>query len=152
MPGREPALWRLTRDVTGSQIRWASVGRVAAIVAAAIAGIASLPALLGGDAPPPVPPDIGLAPLPIAAAPIPGADASPPAPAAKPTKRRHRHRHERRPTHRSAGHRSAGHARRQRGHREHAAHGETSEAPSAIYGPAPLYVPPPSPGEFRIER
>jgi hypothetical protein len=147
MPGREPALWRLTREVKGSQIRWASVGRVAAIVAAALAGIASLPALLGGDAPPPVPPDVGLAPPPVAAASIPGADASPPVPAAKPAKRRRGHRHAPRPT----SHR-AGHGRRHRRHHGHATDGATSEAPSAIYGPAPLYSPAPAPGEFRIER
>src|SRR5436190_23513449 len=50
--------------MAGRQIRWRSVGRAAAVAAAVIAGIISLPALLGSDKPPPVPADVGLAPSP----------------------------------------------------------------------------------------
>jgi len=72
----------------GRQIRWSSVGRAAAIAAAAIAGVAALPALLGGDRPPPVPADVGLVPPP-AGSPV-TAPAGPPAP--DPATRAHRHR------------------------------------------------------------
>src|SRR3954466_11680414 len=66
-------------EVAGRQIRWASVGRAAAVVAAAIAGIVSLPALLGSDAPPPVPADVGLAQAPLTTQPAPvKARATPP--------------------------------------------------------------------------
>jgi hypothetical protein len=48
--------------MAGRQIRWRSAGRAAAIAVAVIAGIISLPALLGSDRPPPVPDDVGVAP------------------------------------------------------------------------------------------
>src|SRR3954463_9998393 len=79
-------------EVAGRQIRWSSVGRVAAVVAAAIAGIVSLPALLGSDAPPPVPPDVGITPAPVAATPAPVEAPTPPPPAPKPKRRQSAHR------------------------------------------------------------
>jgi hypothetical protein len=59
--------------MTGRRIRWANAGRIAAIVAAVLAGLAVMPALLAEDEPPPLPEDVGLAgvgpPPPPAAAP-----------------------------------------------------------------------------------
>jgi hypothetical protein len=119
------------------QIRWASVGRVAAIVAAAIAGILSLPALLGGDAPPPVPPDVGLTQAPIPAAPP--AAPQPPAPQSRkqpePPHSRSRPRPVRRPHHH---------------HPTHAAAGTVTAIPAPAY--VPSYPPAPQPSEFQFER
>ena len=127
--------------MSGRQIRWASVGRVAAIVAAAIAGIISLPALLGGDAPPPVPSDVGLAPPPIASM-APHAP-QPPAPPPQHVTKPHHHNPPRpklvKRTHRRRHH-----------------HQKSSPPDGASLPPVPTYVPsyapPPRPGEFQFER
>jgi hypothetical protein len=126
------------------------VGRAAAIGAAVIAGIVSLPALLGSDRPPAVPPDVGLTPRP-AVDPIPAGAAAiePPAPPA--------------PKERSVDRRPAKphvvreHSARPKRSRHHGHHRErprpkASPPPPPIYAPAPVYVPPPQPGEFRFER
>jgi site-specific DNA-cytosine methylase len=134
------------------------VGRAAAIAAAVVAGIVSLPALLGSDRPPPVPPDVGLAAPPatdpVAADP---ARVEPPT-AAAPKDRPGRHRAARRHpeshlvrTHQSGGKRS----RQSHRGRQHEAQ-PVAEAPpphpAPTYVPAPVYSPPPQPGEFLFER
>jgi len=130
------------------------VGRAAAIAAAAIAGIASLPALLGGEEPPPVPPDVGLAALPASI----GAPAK-----ADPSRSGKLFRH----TRRNFPKRASGHGRQHRRQRRSPQHSHVrlrhahppGMAPSspvpaqpAPSPPAYSYVPPSSPGEFRFER
>lgn len=58
-----------------SEIRWESVGKIAAGVLLAVAIVVSAPSLLGGDEPQPLPPDVG---LPQAAPPPPIPVAPPP--------------------------------------------------------------------------
>jgi hypothetical protein len=147
--------------VGGRQIRWGSVGKAAAIVAAAIAGIASLPALLGSDRPPPVPPDVGLAPPPTSA-PLQAPVTPPPARSTPPTPtRRDHHRLAKRKRDRERSHprRERSHPDREHPHphRKHARHPHEPDAPPVASPPAyapPVYsyVPPPSQGEFQIER
>jgi len=142
-------------EVAGRQIRWASVGRAAAVVAAAIAGIVSLPALLGSDAPPPVPADVGLAQAPLTTQPAPvKARATPPrASRPKPLRPTGNRLAQRRPRHRLAHRRPPHHHL----HHAHASHDHAStpsapaQAPSPAYIPAPAYSPP-LPGEFQFER
>lgn len=74
--GERSAARCLSISVAGRKIRWANAGRAAAIAAAVLAGLASLPALLGGDEPPPLPEDVGLAQV------APSSVTAPPAPAA----------------------------------------------------------------------
>ena len=59
--GERSARLRTQRFMPGRRIRWANAGRAAAIAAAVLAGLATLPALLGEDEPPPLPEDVGLA-------------------------------------------------------------------------------------------
>jgi hypothetical protein len=122
------------------QIRWASVGRVATIVAAVIAGVLSLPALLGGDAPPPVPPDVGLTPSPVATAVPPPAQPTVPQRVPKP--------HHRKPPRPKLVKRTPA--------RRHDHHHKSSPPDVAALPPVPTYVPsyapPPRPGEFQFER
>lgn len=47
--------------MAGRRIRWASAGKAIAVGAAVLAAFASLPALLGGPDPQPLPEDVGLA-------------------------------------------------------------------------------------------
>jgi hypothetical protein len=134
--------------MAGTQIRWRSVGRGAAIAAAVIAGIFSLPALLGNDKPPPVPPDVGLAPP--AAAPQ-AAAAPPPASSASPSRSSHHRMARRRP------HRRRSHPRRQRSHtdRRHYTHHDqprATPAPSSYSPPVYSDVPAPPRPEFGFER
>ncbi len=134
------------------QIRWQSVGRAAAIAAAVIAGIVSLPALLGSDRPPPVPPDVGLRPAPVASAPppAPGPD---PAPPAAPKREPGVH-------HRLVKRRHRPHPRPHRGRPRPAHHGHSrppQTAPPPVTAPTYVppvysYVPPPPRSEFGIER
>ena len=154
--------------MTGRQIRWQSVGRAAAIVAAGIAGIASLPALLGSDKPRPVPPDVGLMSPPASAALPP----SPQSPAATPQSQASR-RQSRASTGRRPHSRLAERRRRRRpdrhGAREerkpgHWHRGEGSDRGDVTPPPPPApvapayspptysYLPPPNPGEFTFER
>ncbi len=141
------------------------MGRVAAIVAAAIAGIASLPALLGSDAPPPVPPDVGLTP-PANSAPLPASGEPPllsPSSTAKPHPRHHgpgrdsrAHAHPRRANAHPLPEQA--HPRREQAHprpdHRHREEGERGEPSPPAYTPAPAYPNPSSSGsgEFRIER
>ena len=140
------------RKVGGRQIRWQSVGRAAAIAAAVIAGIVSLPALLGSDRPATRSP--GRGPLAPARGTCPrgdsrpvrgttdgtaalteateGAISVPPTAPSPPRHRRDRH--------------------RRRHHDPQASVVTTAPAPSPTYAPAPIYSPPPQPGEFRFER
>jgi hypothetical protein len=140
--------------VAGRQIRWRSVGRAAAIAAAAIAGIISLPALLGSDKPPPVPPDVGLRPAPAEPTPAatPQAAASPDTPPPAVPKRAPGNRHRLAERNR---HREQSHPDRERRHPRHQQHNplpETTPAPTPSYTPPVYsYVPPPPP-EFGIER
>ena len=65
--------------MSGRRIRWANAGRAAAIAAAVLAGLATLPALLGEDKPPPLPEDVGLAGVaPAPPPPMPPAPVTPP--------------------------------------------------------------------------
>jgi hypothetical protein len=138
--------------MAGRRIRWASVGRAAAIALAVIGGLIALPALLGGGSPPPVPADVGLAPPP-ATAQLPPAPAVPPPalPVERPQGKRDHGRE------RSLPRRARSHPERKRLHARHRHHDNT-EAPSApalpplSAAPTYSYVPPPSPGEFRFER
>jgi hypothetical protein len=153
--------------VAGLQIRWRSLGRAGAIAAAAIAGILSLPALLGGDRPPPVPADVGLAPVQEA----PPATATPVTKmAATPDRRASQGRHSRQGGEHPHLRRERSHPRLERSHprkqprpRRVQPHPAADDSPShpapsvpppspPASSPAYSYVPPPSPGEFRIER
>jgi hypothetical protein len=134
------------------------VGRAVAIAAAVVAGIVSLPALLGSDRPPPVPPDVGLAP-PEAADPIP-ANSVPVEPATAGGQKDRPGRH-----HPARRHPARSHLVREhqgRGKRSRQSHpgrqhedqpvAEASPPPAPAYVPAPIYSPPPQSGEFRFER
>jgi hypothetical protein len=135
------------------------VGRAAGIGAAVVAGIISLPALLGSDRPPPVPPDVGLAPPP--AEPVQAAVPPPPAPPIRAPKRpgrgdhrlatRKRPRERSRPRRKRSERRDGSHRRSGPAQRDTA---ETAAAPAPpIYVPPVYpYVPPPSSGEFQFER
>src|SRR5215211_5137769 len=128
--------------MAGRQIRWGTVGRVAAVVAAAIAGIASLPALLGNDAPPPLPSDVGLTPPPVSTPAV--VPHMPPTAVSRPQREHHRQSGRARDPGRS-------HPRRERTHQgadQRARRGATPTA-SAIPSYSPpvySYVPPPQPG------
>jgi hypothetical protein len=137
--------------MAGRQIRWQSVGRVAAIAAAVIAGIVSLPALLGSDKPPPVPSDVGLAP-PSASAPA-HASLSNPAPKGDRGGSGDFVRHIRKKSPRD---RSSDRPKRRHVH-PHARQRRPSESPAPPSLPVPAppvysYVPPPTPDQFGIER
>jgi hypothetical protein len=129
------------------------VGRAAAIAAAVVAGIVSLPALLGSDRPPPVPPDVGLtpppAPDPVPAEPSPLEPPIPAAPeegAAPPRTAKHHLVREKRARGSRSGHqRGRGHHQPQRP--------ATPPAPQTTpsYLPPPIYAPPAQPREFRFE-
>jgi hypothetical protein len=127
------------------QIRWRSVGRAGAIAVAVIGGLIALPSLLGGGDPPPVPPDVGLAP--------PSPAALPPAPAqhrlakgGEPHSQRHPPRRHSRP----ARSRPDG---RHRGRDRPQPRPTAPQATSTAYSPPVYsYPPPPSPGEFHFER
>jgi hypothetical protein len=146
--------------MAGRRIRWANAGRAAAIAAAVLAGLATLPALLGEDEPPPLPEDVGLggvapaAPAPVP--PTPAAHFTAKPPQAMPAGQREA---KRRPK-RGGGKRGAdvstpGAARRR------ARHGETepeSEPPEPAAPYVPAYIPPSTPAasspgreDFRIE-
>ena len=147
----------------GRQIRWARVGRIAAIAAAGVLGIASLPALLGGDAPPPVPPDVGLAP-PISAistTPIAQPSVTPAAPSLKAGKqdpRRHLHGRRRGAKSHPPRHKLSKHPvpapRRDRHEHPDKPDDQVSDAPAPPISVAspPYSYPAPTPGEFHIER
>src|SRR4051794_11994308 len=129
------------------QIRWGTLGRVLAVVAAAVAGIVSLPALLGSDSPPPVPADVGLAPAPTTASQSPLIPQSPSMPPARPRRRlAHRSRVRERthpPPKRSHPHRNQG---------RHDAQPPSGPASVPSY-PAPVYsyVPPSRHEDFGFE-
>jgi hypothetical protein len=143
--------------MAGRQIRWASVGRAAAIAAAVVVGIVSLPALLASDRPPPVPPDVGLA-TPPTADPIP-ANPAPVEPhaVAAPKDRPGRHHSLRHPAKSHLVREHHGPDRRSRqshpGRRHEAQPVAEASPPSPpAYVPVPSYPPPSQPGEFRFER
>src|SRR3954465_10718049 len=141
------------RGMTGRQIRWGTVGRAAAVVAAAIAGIVSLPALLGSDAPPPVPPDVGLTP-PVASAPMSPVPSAPVRPRAGHRLARHRQRRERSRDRRERSHPRPEHPHGRRP--DHRRNGDSTAAgpsgPIVTAPPVYSYVPPPSSEAFGIER
>jgi hypothetical protein len=127
---------------------------VGAIAAAVIAGIVSLPALLGSDRPPPVPPDVGLRPPP--AQPVPAVVPPAPDPAASPRPGAPgRDRRDRRLAARKRR-RERSRRKHQRPRRRSRAHGAdwSNAAPSPPPYAPPVYshVPPPSHGEFEFER
>jgi hypothetical protein len=125
---------------------------------AVIAGIVSLPALLGSDKPPPVPPDVGLTPTPATVA-APAVEELPnKAPTAGPGGRGKFFRHTRKNSPRRRSSRGQRHERTHRSARHsHARQGnsERTYAPPSLpvfSPPVYSYVPPPTPGEFQIER
>ena len=133
------------------------MGRALGIAVAVVAGIISLPALLGSDRPPPVPADVGLAPPP--AEPVPThLPAATPAALPRPSKLAKGGRR------RVTGHKPdldrpgfSGSHRRKRSHRRHSPHREAPEAvvppsTSAYTPPVYSYVPPPARPEFGFER
>jgi hypothetical protein len=135
--------------VSGWRIRWSSAGRAGAIAAAALAGIAVLPSLLGGSEPPPLPADVGLAPA--ATPPPPSLAELPPAPqkpaepqrSAKPVRAANgRHKREAAPV------------KRRREHRSPRGRPEPPALPPAPVLSAPVYAHPltPTPPEFGFER
>jgi hypothetical protein len=140
-------------------IRWPSFGRSAAIAGAIVLAIVSLPALLGGGDPPPLPPDVGLTSTGPAPGPSPpveaaGVDATPP-PAASPpahlVKRPHGHSRPKR------AHRGVNHSDRHRADRadRQSDHVQATPptAPAASYQPTPAYPAPSHTSEgFSFER
>jgi len=142
--------------VAGRQIRWASLGRVAAIAAAVLAAIVSLPALLGGERPPPVPADVGLAPPavaePVAPAVMPAETSQP---VANPEHLQPKGKNRLRKRDANTGRREQPRRDLRSPHRKHRNEGgeqvARAPAPAPTYVPAPVYSPPP-PGEFRFER
>jgi hypothetical protein len=123
-----------------------------------IAGIVSLPALIGSDKPPPVPPDVGLAPAPAnngASAetavpnPAPKADADGVGKFFRHTRKNSPRRRSSRGQRHERAHRSARHSHARQGNSE-----RTHAPPSLPVFSPPVYsyVPPPTPGEFQIER
>jgi hypothetical protein len=145
----------------GRQIRWGSVGRAAAIAAAAIAGIVSLPAVLGSDKPPPVPADVGLAPQPQARVPVAGpAEPALPNPASKAhpggSGEFFRHIRNNSPKGRRLGRKAPNRRRSSKVSHPRAEHAPPTPPPPSSPVPAspPVYsyVPPASSGEFRFER
>jgi hypothetical protein len=137
--------------MAGKQIRWQSVGRIAAVAVALIAAVAALPSLLGSDSPPPVPDDVGLVPPPIDATaelpPEPLSPAPPPIPASQLPENESPAR----------GHETGSEPpprRRKRSNRGVAPPGDerAGEARSvSVYMPVPAYSPPASRREFGIE-
>jgi hypothetical protein len=65
----------LVPGVRGKRVRWANVGRLAAVLAGCLALLGLLPRVLAAPEPPPLPPDVGLAPEPVTADAIPRRDA-----------------------------------------------------------------------------
>jgi hypothetical protein len=133
----------------GTQIRWRRAARIAGIALAAIAAIAALPALIGSDAPPPVPDDVGLIPTQVSPPPPEAAAPQPPpraprvkevtelpprAPRVKDKSKKIEAKKKRR-------------AKRRR-ERRHIDQGGTEETPPA---PVMTYAPAPTPPEFGIE-
>src|SRR4051794_29474796 len=128
------------------QIRWGTVGRVAAVAAAGITGIVSLPALLASGSPPPVPSDVGLAPPPTTASqPLFNPPSAPPAH----PRRRLAHRSTVRERPHPPGKRS--HPHRVRG-ADHAPPPSGSASSPAYPAPVYSYVPPSRHEEFGFER
>jgi hypothetical protein len=133
------------------------VGRAVGIAVAVLAGIISLPALLGSDRPPPVPADVGLAPPP--AEPVPGeVPAATPAAMPRPPKqvKGGRRRLTGRNPRLDRPDSSASH-RRKRSHPRHGPHRDAPEAAvppstSAYTPPVYSYIPPAARPEFGFER
>jgi len=127
------------------------VGRVVAVAAAAIAGILSLPALLGSEAPPPVPADVGLAPSPASVEAT--ADPAPrnPAPKADPGPSGELFRHTRKKSARRA---TADTKPRHPAHGRPKRRGSTiqTSSPPSLPVPAPVYIPPAAAEHFGFER
>jgi len=150
--------------MAGRQIRWRSVGRAAAVAAAVIAGIISLPALLGSDKPPPVPADVGLAPTPASAPVASPAEPVDPNAATKTDPdgsgkflRDRRRNSPRRRLATEGKNRGRSHSRREGPHPDSKPDHRPDPAPPppslpVQSPPAYSYVPPPSPGEFHFER
>jgi hypothetical protein len=126
------------QGVAGRQIRWATVGRFGGIALAIIIGIASIPALLGSDRPPAIPPDVGLAPPPQTVQLAPPTDAPPasPAPAPQPGRSDRRLARRERPRERPLPRRERHPRERHRGHHLE----QTPDQPAPVYS----YSPPPS--------
>jgi hypothetical protein len=153
--------------MAGRRIRWANAGRAAAIAAAVLAGLATLPALLREDEPPPLPEDVGLGGMAPARAPVPPAAplTTKPAVTAQPGRRATKRRPERGDGGRTVNQGRPGGPGRRARHGEknrRARHGgrerdsEAAGAPPPVAVPTyvPTYAPPPAaPGrrEFRIE-
>jgi hypothetical protein len=142
--------------VGGRQIRWQTAGRAAAIAIAVLAGIISLPALLGSDRPPPVPADVGLAPPPEEPVPVrvpaaTSAATSRPPKQAKDGRRRLTGRQPRpdRPRPRRS-HRRRSHPRRSR--HQDAPEAVVPPSTSTYTPPVYSYVPPAARPEFGFER
>src|SRR5512144_1150684 len=145
----------LAHSCVAGRVRWAKLGRVAAI---AVAGIAAPRALLGGDRPRPVPADVGLPPAPIPApqAPTRRAEPTPRPPRATRRKRTRPDRHlpspdRRRPGRHPRAQRGARHDARPGGGRLRGRAAVTAAAPATVDTPPPANPPPP-PGEFSFER
>ena len=141
------------------QLRWASVGRVAAIAAAVVAGVAGLPALLGSDRPPPVPADVGLAP-PAEPADVVQAPAAEPAEVAQMPPPLSAHSAPKQAKHRLAKNaeprsKQGSHLEQQRSRRRisaDAAPADQVQTPAPMYEMPPTDSLPPESGEFRFER
>ena len=146
----------------GRQIRWASAGKIAAIAAAALAGVASLPAVLGSDAPPPVPADVGVVAPPSGAPPAAApTEARLPTPSSsapgsekrlvKEGKQRRRRKQPHRHGVRVREQREHPHRIREQSHRHAEDPPSVPALPLTVAPPVYSQAPPPSPGEFRIE-
>jgi hypothetical protein len=142
-------------SVSGRQIRWASLGRALAIGAIVLLGVISLPSLLGGGSPPPLPKDVGLAQAPPPAPPVPASVVAPTTPVAQsPEKRSAKASKSRRSRERAGGHRPGeGHKNKSEGERgSQTGSAVGTSAPSIAVAPAPGYAPAVRRGEFRFER
>ena len=138
--------------MAGRRIRWRILARIAAVALAAAAAVASLPALLGSGAPPPVPDDVGLAPPLTAATDPPSEPLSPAPPPIESAVVRKREAAER------ADESDQDRPRRRRNRRRRAkldrdddaseARSVPVEIPASAYSP---YPPPATRGEFGIE-
>jgi hypothetical protein len=139
--------------MAGRRIRWAAAGKLAAIAAAVLAGLAALPALLGGDEPPPLPEDVGLGQV---APPAPAATATTPETAAPtgaaplPVKSPAANRPPRAPA-KAKSPRERDGSRRPRRERSQERPRADEPPPVAVPTYTPSYSPPPVRGEFQIE-
>jgi hypothetical protein len=140
--------------MAGRRIRWRSAARIAGIAFAAIGAIAAIPALMGSDAPPPVPADVGLIPTQTAVSPPPPPAAPEPPVASPRVKNKARNRTDAKQERGANRHRKPKKEGGANGHRKppRRQRGET-DGPDPPPLPAPVqnYAPRPILPEFGIE-